>query len=215
MRPTYQRVGARLALLVALALCPAAGGAAAAADSTLVIRGAGEGHGVGLSQQGALGFAQHGYDYRAILAHYFTGAALGHASPRHAVRVLLQANEARLSVSGARQVNSRGLRPTVTYTATLAGRRVILRMRGHRVARALVLRVRGARLRLGGRALNGLSSARYRGVLELRAAVHGGLNAIDVIAVDDYVRGVLANEVPAQWPVAALQARPWPAAPTR
>lgn len=207
MFPTYQRVRARLLLLLVLALCPAAGAAVAAADSTLVVRGAGEGHGVGLSQQGALGFAQHGYDYRAILAHYFTGTALGHASPRHAVRVLLQANQARLTVSGARRVNSRALRSAVTYTATLAGRRVVLRTHGHRVAHAPVLRVGGGRLRLGGKALNGLSSGRYRGVLELRAAVHGGLNAIDLIAVDDYVRGVLASEVPAGWPAAALQAQ--------
>lgn len=204
MRPTYQRAGARLTLLVALVLCAAA---PAAADSTLIVRGAGEGHGVGLSQQGALGFALHGFDYRAILAHYFTGTALGHVSARHPVQVLLQANEARLTITGARRANAKRLRPTTTYTATLAGRRVVLRAGGRRVARAPVLRMSGGRLRLAGRALNGLTSGRYRGVLELRPAVHGGLNAIDVIAVDEYVRGVLANEVSAGWPAAALQAQ--------
>ena|ERR1700677_4775673 len=37
---------------------------------TLVITGAGDGHGVGMSQDGALGYAQHGWTDQAILAHY-------------------------------------------------------------------------------------------------------------------------------------------------
>lgn len=64
----------------------AAGSARAA---TLVIRGAGDGHGVGMSQEGALGYAQHGYGYQAILAHYYTGTALGQAPPKWKVRVLV------------------------------------------------------------------------------------------------------------------------------
>ena len=31
--------------------------------------GAGDGHGVGMSQEGALGYAEHGFTYSAILAH--------------------------------------------------------------------------------------------------------------------------------------------------
>jgi len=62
------------------------GGAAA---STLVITGAGDGHGVGLSQDGALGYAQHGYSYEAILSHYYTGTALGEAPAGAVVRVLM------------------------------------------------------------------------------------------------------------------------------
>src|SRR3569833_2091379 len=47
--------------------------AAAPADaaSRLTARGAGFGHGVGRSQYGALGFAQHGATYRVILSHYY------------------------------------------------------------------------------------------------------------------------------------------------
>ena len=46
-----------------------------------MIKGAGYGHGVGMSQEGALGYAQHGYSYQAILAHYYTGTALGSVPP--------------------------------------------------------------------------------------------------------------------------------------
>jgi stage II sporulation protein D len=82
MRPTYHRAFA----LAALATLSLAGAARAA---TLVIHGAGEGHGVGMSQDGALGYAQHGYPYQAILAHYYSGTALGQAPAGWKVRVLV------------------------------------------------------------------------------------------------------------------------------
>ncbi|MGH2834886.1 MAG: SpoIID/LytB domain-containing protein [Solirubrobacteraceae bacterium] len=60
-----------------------------AAASTLVISGAGDGHGVGMSQDGALGFAQHGWSYEAILGHYYQHTAIGTAPPKTIVRVLV------------------------------------------------------------------------------------------------------------------------------
>ncbi len=32
-----------------------------------------------MSQEGALGYALHGFGYEAILAHYYTGTAIGQA----------------------------------------------------------------------------------------------------------------------------------------
>jgi stage II sporulation protein D len=83
MGSTYHRT---LVLIVVLALLAWAGAARA---NTLLISGAGDGHGVGMSQDGALGFAQHGYSYQAILGHYYTGTALGQVAPKTRVRVLL------------------------------------------------------------------------------------------------------------------------------
>ena len=40
------------------------------------VYGGGFGHGVGLSQTGAVGLAQHGHDFQEILAHYYQGIAL-------------------------------------------------------------------------------------------------------------------------------------------
>lgn len=57
--------------------------------SELVIDGAGDGHGVGMSQDGALGYAEHGWTYSAILAHYYTGTAIGQAPPGTIVKVLV------------------------------------------------------------------------------------------------------------------------------
>ena len=39
-------------------------------------RGGGYGHGIGLCQFGARGMAERGFDYRAILGHYYRGVEL-------------------------------------------------------------------------------------------------------------------------------------------
>lgn len=87
MRPTYHRAFVLTALATLALAAPSL--AARAPAATLIVRGAGDGHGVGMSQDGALGFAQHGYSYAAILAHYYTGTALGQAPPKWRVRVLV------------------------------------------------------------------------------------------------------------------------------
>lgn len=84
IRSLTRRALVALGLTAALAAVPAAAGA-----DTLLIEGAGDGHGVGMSQDGALGYAQHGYSYQAILAHYYQHTALGQAPPGTVVRVLV------------------------------------------------------------------------------------------------------------------------------
>ena len=44
--------------------------------SNVVINTSGYGHGVGMSQYGALGMAKNGYNYRDILLHYYTGVTI-------------------------------------------------------------------------------------------------------------------------------------------
>ena len=94
-RSTYHRIHACLPTAAALlAVLTLAGGVAGASPgiahaSDLVIDGAGDGHGVGMAQEGALGYALHGFSYREILAHYYTGTALGRAPAGARVRVLV------------------------------------------------------------------------------------------------------------------------------
>lgn len=45
-------------------------------NGKFLFEGAGNGHGVGLSQKGAQGMAQQGYDYEDILNHYYTGVTI-------------------------------------------------------------------------------------------------------------------------------------------
>lgn len=54
------------------------GGAVRAAtkDPQFILTGNGFGHGLGMSQWGARGLAEQGYDYKRILTYYYTGAAI-------------------------------------------------------------------------------------------------------------------------------------------
>jgi stage II sporulation protein D len=88
IRSTYHRF---LLLLPGLAVSLAALllGVGVARAAELTIAGAGDGHGVGMSQDGALGYAEHGWSDTAILAHYYTSTALGQAPAGANVRVLV------------------------------------------------------------------------------------------------------------------------------
>src|SRR5881392_2959640 len=72
--------------------------APAGSGALLLFSGHGWGHGVGMSQYGAFGYAQHGADYRQILAHYYPGTTLG-AAPVARIRVLLANGRKSLTLS--------------------------------------------------------------------------------------------------------------------
>lgn len=76
-------------MLVAFAALTLAFGATTASATTLVVEGAGFGHGVGMSQEGARGYAEHGWSYEQILAHYYTDTSLGQAPAKAIVKVLV------------------------------------------------------------------------------------------------------------------------------
>ena len=84
-----RRLAGLLAVAVVCASLTAGAGAfegaataeAATTAAGFYINGAGFGHGVGMSQYGALGFAQHGYSYRSILSHYYRDTSLSAGQP--------------------------------------------------------------------------------------------------------------------------------------
>jgi len=214
LRPLASRCALAIAVLaaplpLALAACLLVAAPASAADR-FTIRGAGFGHGVGMSQYGALGYAQHGARYDEILGHYYTGTRLGSASPSQTVRVLLQ-SAAAPSFSGASQAGSRRLSPSRTYQARPHGTTRIDLLSGGRVVGTFSapLQVAGAdgTLVLGGRAGNGRSSGRYRGTLSFTPGVLGGADVVNTLPLEDYVRGVVSLESPASWPLEALKAQ--------
>src|SRR5438309_6230857 len=69
-------------------------------SATFVVTGHGWGHGVGLSQYGAYGYAQKGFGYAKIVLHYFQGTELG-AAPVSRVRVLLTSGVKSLKIGSA------------------------------------------------------------------------------------------------------------------
>jgi stage II sporulation protein D len=87
--PTYHRTHRHLTLVAATLAVLLLLGVSAARAQDLMISGGGFGHGVGMSQEGALGYAEHGFSYQQILAHYYAGTSVGTAPAGATVRVLM------------------------------------------------------------------------------------------------------------------------------
>jgi hypothetical protein len=60
-----------------------------AADQVFKVTGKGWGHGIGMSQYGARGYARHGFTYDNILKHYYTGTTLGTLGSEPTVKVAI------------------------------------------------------------------------------------------------------------------------------
>jgi stage II sporulation protein D len=165
------------------------------------IRGGGNGHGIGMSQYGSYGYALHGKRYRWILAHYYTGTSIGRISPTRVVRVLLSTGAA--SFAGASRADGRTrLAPGLTYTArpNADGTITLLKPSGKKLGTFRApLSVTGP----GPIQLAGIGS--YHGTLELRPDGAGGIQTVDAVAIDDYVRGVISAEMPSGWSAEALK----------
>jgi stage II sporulation protein D len=193
--------------VAALAVVPAADGA-----SRLVIKGAGFGHGVGMSQYGAFGFAKEGRKYDAILGHYYSGTKLSTLDAEPVTRVLLQSGissrfSGAVGVAGGRKLN-----PNSTYRVRRTSKGMALVSSSGRTMSTYtppmrVLAPSGGAVRLLGSAANGVSSGRYRGALEFRPGAAGGVVAINAVSLEDYVRGVVSAESPSSWPIEALKAQ--------
>ena len=193
-----------LIVLTVLLLAPAADAA-----TRVTVRGRGFGHGVGMSQYGAYGYAQHGRSYRDILSHYYTGTSIARTHVGR-VRVLLQSSRRSVSFRGAsRLAGVRALDKRKTYTVRLSGGLLGLYRAGKLRGRYRMLRVYrgGGSVRLLGGAINGIRSGRYHGSIDLRSGASGGVTAINRIKVDQYVLGVVAGEMPSSWDLEALKAQ--------
>jgi stage II sporulation protein D len=180
--------------------------AAAHGATRFVVRGAGFGHGIGLSQYGAYGYAKHGRGYRQILDHYYSHTRLGRASGRP-VRVLLKTDRS-ISFRGASRVSNVKLTPHAIYRvrpsgdglAFFKGRKKVARASGPvRVSRP------GQAIRLLGAGINGVGSGLYRGSIEFRRG--RGVTAVNVLGIDEYVQGVVPGEMPSSWHPEALKAQ--------
>jgi stage II sporulation protein D len=172
--------------------------APAGSGALLVFTGHGWGHGVGMSQYGAYGYALHGWDYKQIVAHYYPGTKLGTA-PTSAIRVLLADKKKTLKISstvpftvtdGAGTTHSLPAGP-LTLDAGLA-------VNGQPLTAPLTFAAgTGGSLTLG---------RAYRGQIEVDV-VDGTLRAIDIVSLEQYLYGVVPSEMPSTWSAEALKAQ--------
>ena len=201
----------RPTLIAALALLCAVPVADAATRH--VVRGAGFGHGIGLSQYGARGYAENGRTYREILTHYYQGTEVTTAPEAdRTIRVLLQSGRSEIRFSGATRAPGERLSANRTYTATRRGlSQIELRTAGGTLVGRFDAPLRvsnpGEVLQLRGTTINGIRDGQFRGALEIHPNVFGGMAAVNALPLDDYVRGVVPGEVPAVWHEEALKAQ--------
>jgi stage II sporulation protein D len=194
--PNVMQRPAKIAALALVALLLSTG----AAQAKWIVPGKGYGHGVGMSQYGAFGFAKHGRNYKQILRHYYTGVRIDRTRTRE-VRVLIDVGGS-LRFSGARRACGRDLARGKEYLFTPKGSRTVLRRAGGK--------------RLAGCGKEGVASGgstvrmegvgTYRGKLAGRN-VGGSIFAINEVGIEGYVQGVIPNEVPSSWPKHALRAQ--------
>ena len=179
---------------VALAAC-----AVSASAASWVIKGRGFGHGVGMSQYGAYGYAKHGRGYRDILAHYYRHTRIGEVSGH--IRVLLASGVGSVGFRGARAACGKRLHEDRGYAFADAGSKVVLRTaRGRKVASC-----GRSGTATGGGGIHVDGKGTYRG--QLVAKESGGLLVVNKVGLDDYARGVIANEMSSSWPKDALRAQ--------
>ncbi len=167
------------------------------AQTVLVLDGHGWGHGLGLGQWGAYGYAKHGWSYDRILAHYYPGTSLG-AAKLAAVRVqLVSAKKATLS-------------STVPWSVTDAAG-----LRAQLAPGALVLKGTAA-LAAQPTLQPPYTFAATRPISVDGTAVRGKLvvsgdgklvQVIDTLGLEQYLKGVVPAEVPSNWPPEVLKAQ--------
>jgi stage II sporulation protein D len=188
----------KAAMRTTIAMLAAAALIAPAADAAWTVKGRGFGHGVGLSQYGAFGYAKHGTDYKQILGHYYSHTKLGREGGR--VRVLLDSGEGSVGFSGAGHACGKNLKSGGDYSFEADSGGVVLRDGdGDRLAECGKEGKAGDTVRIG-------KQGTYRGSLVARNQ-GGSLLVINSVGLEGYVRGVVPGEVPSSWPRDALRAQ--------
>ena len=174
-----------------------------AALPVLFVSGHGWGHGVGLAQYGAYGYALHGWTFDKIVAHYYPGTELGPA-PVKKVRVLLLSSARRAVVSSSAPftvVDGKGASHTLPAGPQPLGPGLKVTLSGGK-AKALpgppLFSAGTAPLTLGGRG--------YRGSLRVKTS-GSALEVVNVVGLESYLRGVVSSEMPSKWPGEALAAQ--------
>jgi stage II sporulation protein D len=195
-----------LIALLAAATASAAGGTTPPAPRgtpQFVISGHGWGHGVGMSQYGAYGYAQKGYTYDQILAHYYPGTELGSA-PVDKVRVLLGSAKTMTisSAVGAKVRDATGVTTTMPAGTWKLGPGMKLKLPQDAQPEAqpgpLVFLPTTQPLQVNGHA--------YRGTFVV-STDGKKVSVVNNVGLEQYLYGVVPSEMPYRWHPEALKAQ--------
>ncbi|MGA9748260.1 MAG: SpoIID/LytB domain-containing protein [Nocardioides sp.] len=196
-------------------------------NDKVVVRGHGYGHGHGMSQYGAYGAARQGLSADQIVGFYYPGTTLSQARGR--IRVLISADttdDVVVSPVAGLRVRDRGARTTyplptpdgvTRWRATLDGGSPVLDyLVGSSWTRWLpdgVPALAGDLQFQAGRTPLTLWTPQgervYRGKLRAASPTPGSTrrDTVNVVRLDDYIRGVLPAEMPPGWAPEAVKAQ--------
>jgi len=192
-RGTLARSMRRLLLLCGLVLLCLP--AQAVAGTVFVIDGRGWGHGVGMSQYGARGYAEAGWGHQRILKHYYRGTEL-RLVPARPVRVLLAEGRVTVKIGSSKPFK------------VVDGRGKVRRVKPgtQNVVAAKLAQLRSPLRFVPGAAPLRLGADSYRGTLLVHKRA-GKLTIVNRLPLDRYLRGVVPWEMPDDWHSEALRAQ--------
>lgn len=177
--------------------------APAGSGAVFLISGHGWGHGVGMGQWGAEGYAINNYTYQQILAAYYPGTIFGQVANKP-IRVLLAAGKKALTISSDQPITVTGVNGvahTLPAGATKLTPSLSLAVDGgpaQPLEPPLTFSpATGSTLTLG---------RAYRGQIVVNL-VGGKLQAIDIVPIEQYLYGVVPAEMSSSWLPAALEAQ--------
>ncbi|HVT75716.1 MAG TPA: SpoIID/LytB domain-containing protein, partial [Acidimicrobiales bacterium] len=218
LRPLPRLLAAAAVIASVVGVVFAAAPPASATPSTFHIEGGGFGHGVGMSQYGALGYAQQGYGYADILTHYFTGTAITSVAPKPEVRIqigddttapadltVVPTAHVNLVLQGQIVATAEANQPIVAtvnngkFDVTVNGTQVLTQVGGG--SDNIYVEYNNSPVHV-----NDTGHDYKYGQIELNAPSATELRStIASMGMNEYLRGL--GEVPSSWPVNALKAQ--------
>jgi stage II sporulation protein D len=154
-----------------------------------------------MSQYGALGFANEGWTYDRILTHFYRGVELGPAALAR-VRVLVAEAKPKVTVRSASPFR---VRDVFGKTYPLEPGAVQLGPKLSVTVSGVPTELPGPILFLPGKTPLEIDGP-YRGQIAV-SVTEGKLDAVNVLGLELYLQGVVAQEMPSAWPEEALKAQ--------
>lgn len=202
--------------------------AATAASPAFTFEGGGWGHGIGLSQYGAQGYAKSGWTYDAILKHYFQGTTLvskpsvkvkvniderAESRSRWHIRagsdaplvVVQQSNKAvklELNSSSSYWVTTSSGNTRVHADASGSPGQLLKSFAGECYVTA-----GGLVQVLGTSGPFNHTGVRWRGTIHFRPSTASTSKAVNYVGIEEYLYGVVPRESPSSWHAEALKAQ--------
>jgi stage II sporulation protein D len=192
------------------------------ADSTVMLSGAGFGHGRGMSQWGAYGAATQGRTWQQILAFYYQGTTLANlGNPRIRVRLdAVSQKTLHLPTPGGLRLAGQ-LLPVTIAGATVTRYSVASRPAGgvqvsaltssgwspFQVSASAAVLTNPSRGNVVDVLLPSGAKRGYRGSIVVNRATATSITPVSVLPMESYLRAVVPAEMPASWHPNAVRAQ--------